>query len=319
MKIINNIFSTDYVFEKSYVAIGTFDGVHIGHKALINATIESAKQHGGKSVVFTFLTHPREATGANHVKLITSQQEKLYFFEELGVDIVIMQPFTKELGELSGEEFTKNVLNDILHTKEIFVGFNFGFGKGRSCGIKELTEYSEKLNIKLRVIEPIKIDGHIVSSTTIRNHLQQGDIALVNSYLGNPYLIIGEVVHGQKIGRQLGFPTANLDFVDKAQLPYGIYGGVIKIEGDDKDYDVVVNIGKNPTLKPGQKSIEIHILDYDKDIYGKIIYLQIIKRIRSEIKFDGIDSLKAQIAKDVEHWRNYLKNIEVGVDYGDNS
>ncbi|MGL4392728.1 MAG: bifunctional riboflavin kinase/FAD synthetase [Fusobacteriaceae bacterium] len=319
MKIIKDIFCCDEIFDKSYVAIGKFDGVHLGHREIIKHAVDTAKNHGGHSVVFTFLNHPNKVTSKENIKLISSIEEKLFIFESLGVDFVILQPFTEEFLKLSGEDFVKNVMSNILHTKEIFVGFNFKFGNSRVNDVNDLQKYCDDLHIKLKVVPPVKMDGHIVSSTMIRNFIEHGDISLVNDLLGEPYLIIGEVIHGKKIGRTMGFPTANLEFREKANLPFGVYGGVIRIDGYQMEYDAIINIGRNPTLKPGSKSVEIHILDFDEDIYGKNVYLQIIKHLRSEVKFENIIALKEQIKKDVFTWRHYLKNIESGVDYGDNS
>lgn len=320
MEIIYDIFSLKEKLKNSYTAIGNFDGVHIGHKELINSAVKTAKKHNGVSVVFTFYNHPREVIEHHETpKLINSVEEKSYLLEKLGVDYLVLQPFTKEFCNLSPEEFIEKVLKEQLNSKEIFVGFNFGFGKNRAHGVKELKEICKTYEIKVREIAPIKVDEKIISSTLIRNLILNGELSVVNHYLGEPLTVIGEVVHGKKLGRTIGFPTANLERKDKAYLPYGIYGAVVKIGKNEKEYDGVVNIGKNPTLKPGEKSIEVHILDFSGDLYGKKLVIQLIKHIREEMKFCGIESLKKQISEDVETWKKYLRDIEKGVDYGTDS
>lgn len=313
MKIIYDVFTLKEEIKNSYIAIGNFDGVHIGHKELISSAVKSAKKHGGVSIVFTFDTHPREMLAHHETpRLINSIEEKSYLLEKLGVDYLVLQPFNQEFCNLSGEKFIEKVLKEQLNSKEIFVGFNFGFGKNRSHGIKELKEICGRYSIKIREIPPVKIDERVVSSTLIRALILEGELSVVNHYLGEPLTIIGEVVHGKKLGRTIGFPTANLERKNKAYLPYGIYGAVVKIENSEKEYDAVVNIGKNPTLKPGEKSIEVHILNFSGDLYGKKLVVQLIKHLREEIKFSGIDSLKEQIGADVKGWKEYLKNLERG-------
>ncbi|MGL5124569.1 MAG: bifunctional riboflavin kinase/FAD synthetase [Fusobacteriaceae bacterium] len=317
MKIIYDVFSLKEKLKNSYIAIGNFDGVHIGHKELIKSAVNSAKRHSGVSVIFTFYNHPREVIEHHETpKLINSVEEKSYLLEKLGVDYLVLQPFNKEFCNLSAEEFIEKVMKQQLNSKEIFVGFNFGFGKNRSHGVKELEEICEHYKIKVREIQPIKVDEKVISSTLIRKLILNGDLPGVNHLLGEPLTIIGEVIHGKKLGRTIGFPTANLERKDKAYLPYGIYGAVVKIENENKEYDAVVNIGKNPTLKPGEKSIEVHILNFSGDLYGKKLIVQLIKHIREEMKFSGIDSLKEQITKDIIEWKNYLVNLEKGNEDG---
>ncbi len=320
MKIIDNIFNHSEKIERAYVTIGNFDGVHLGHKKLIREAVKAAKKNKGVSVVFTFFNHPKEVINfSNAPKLINTIEEKTYLFEKLGVDYVIFQPFTQEFLSLSGEEFVKKILHEYIDSKEVFVGFNFGFGKNRAYNVMDLKELCLQYNIKVKEMKPVTIGGKVISSTLIRNTISNGDLHKVNCYLGEPYLIVGEVIHGKKFGKMMGFPTANLERTDKAHLPYGIYGGLIKIEGYRKEFDAVINIGRNPTLKPGEKSIEVHILNFEEDIYGKKIYLQVIKHVRAEMRFSTMEELKSKIAEDVSYWRKYLKNIKNGVDYGDNS
>jgi riboflavin kinase/FMN adenylyltransferase len=319
MKIIYDIFNYEEKINNAYVSIGNFDGVHRGHKALINSCIDEARKNNGVSVVFTFYNHTKETVGKGIVpKFINTLEEKIYSLELLGIDYLILQPFTKEFSELTGEEFIEKIILNKLNTREIFVGFDFHFGKNRCYDVKDLKDIGEKKHIKIREVSEIRIEDKVVSSTAIRNHILNGDLTTVNHLLDSPLILIGEVIHGRKIGRVMGFPTANLERVNKAYLPYGIYGGACKILGSDIEYDCVVNIGKNPTLKPNEKSVEVHILNFDKDIYGKKLVVQLIKHLRKEIKFSGIEELKKQIFLDIDNWKEYLETLK-GSENGINS
>lgn len=320
MKVIYDIFENNYIIEKAYVAVGNFDGVHIGHKKLIENAVKRAKEHGGVSVVFSFLNHPKEITNNKEVPLlINTVEEKIYLLEKMGVDYLVLQPFTKEFCKLSGEEFVEKILKNSLNSKKVYVGFNFGFGEKRAHGVASLKSMCKKHNIQVKEIGAVKVDDKIISSTLIRKLIMSGELSQVNHYLGEPYLIVGKVVHGKKIGREMGFPTANLNMAEKVQFPYGVYGATVKIEDSGEELDAILNIGKNPTLKPGTKSIEVHILDFNEDIYGKILYLRVIKNIRTEVKFASMEELKERIKKDILDWRTYLKNLENGEDCGNNS
>lgn len=333
MKLILDVFENKEKIENAYVAIGNFDGVHKGHRALIEKVVQEAKEKNGVSVVFSFMNHTKSVVKEDEVpELINTTEEKLYLLEKLGVDIVVLQPFTQKFCNLTGEEFVEEILIKHLDAKELCVGFNFRFGRGKSHGAEELHKICESHNMSFTKVPAVKVsmedkddsnNKKVISSTLIRDLIVKGEIEKVNAYLGEPYIIIGEVIHGRKLGRVLGFPTANLEMKDKAYLPYGIYGGYAEIIEEEKEnnkdgnnngnlyskrYNVVINIGKNPTLKPGERTIEVHILDFDKDIYGKKLYISVIKYLREEVKFGSMDELKNQIAKDIESWKNQLEN-----------
>lgn len=304
MKVIGNILDFDENIEETSVAIGVFDGVHLGHKELIKKAIEDAHKTNKKSVVFTFL-NPLKISKKNN-KMINTIEEKLYLIEKLGVDYLILQKFTKRFSELEPEYFIKEILKKRLNVKSIFVGFNFRFGKDGKGDAKYLKKICQEVGIKVEIIEAVKIFDEVISSTKIREALQNKDLKKANNYLGENLIIIGNVIHGKKLGRVLGFPTANLEIVDRF-YPTGIYGGKVKIEGESFEREAVVNIGKNPTLKPNEKTIEIHILDFNEDIYGKKVYLQLCEYLREEKKFNTIEELKTTIANDVAVWRKKLK------------
>lgn len=304
MKVIVDIQKSEERLKNSYVALGTFDGVHRGHRVLINSAIEEAKKNGGISVVYTFLNHPLEIIAPERVpKMINTIDEKLRLLEEIGVDYVVLQTFDKEYAKTSKEEFIDKILIDYLGAKEIFVGFNYTFAERGSGNVEYLRKVVPEKGIKLNEIKAIEYKGQVLSSTLIRKFILEGKIEEANMFLGRPFFISGEVEHGKKLGRVLGFPTANLKVVNKVYPPFGIFGGTVLIEGEKEKYNAVVNIGKNPTLKPGELSVEVHILDFNRDIYGKKIDVSIEKHLRDEKKFGSMEELRQGIRNDVENWR----------------
>lgn len=308
MEIIEDILEFEEKIGESCVAIGVFDGIHLGHRELIEKAVKAAKSKGIKSVVFSFYNHPLELSKTKKApKLINTIEERIYLMEKLGVDYLILQKFTRRFSEIEPEQFIKNILIKRLNAKNLFVGFNFKFGRDGKGSVEFLKERGKKIGIEVEIVEPIKIDNEIVSSTKIREFLQKGDLKKANQYLGENLLIVGTVVHGKKIGRLLGFPTANLNIMDRVYPPFGIYGGKVRVEGENEIKDAVINIGRNPTLKPDEKTIEIHILDYDREIYGKKVYLQLMEFLREEKKFKDVEELKENIAKDILNWRERLR------------
>ena len=304
MKVIVDIQKSEERLKNSYVALGTFDGVHRGHRVLINSAIEKAKKNGGISVVYTFLNHPLEIIATERVpKMINTIDEKLRLLEEMGVDYVVLQTFDEKYAETSKEEFIDKILIEYLGAKEIFVGFNYTFAERGSGNVEYLRKVAPEKGIKLNEIKAIEYKGQILSSTLIRKFILEGKIEEANIFLGRPFFISGEVEHGKKLGRVLGFPTANLKVVNKVYPPFGIFGGTVLIEGEKEKYNAVVNIGKNPTLKPGELSVEVHILDFNRDIYGKKIDVSIEKHLRDEKKFGSMEELRQGIRNDVENWR----------------
>lgn len=304
MKVIVDIQKSEERLKNSYVALGTFDGVHRGHRVLINSAIEKAKKNGGISVVYTFLNHPLEIIAPERVpKMINTIDEKLRLLEEMGVDYVVLQTFDEEYAKTSKEEFIDKILIEYLGAKEIFVGFNYTFAERGSGNVEYLRKVAPEKGIKLNEIKAIEYKGQVLSSTLIRKFILEGKIEEANMFLGRPFFISGEVEHGKKLGRVLGFPTANLKVVNKVYPPFGIFGGTVLIEGEKEKYNAVVNIGKNPTLKPGELSVEVHILDFNRDIYGKKIDVSIEKHLRDEKKFGSMEELRQGIRNDVENWR----------------
>ena len=313
MIVVNDILTSNIEFEDTYVAIGNFDGVHYGHKKLINETIKAARENSKKAVVFTFEKHPLEFLFPERkFDYINTNEEKLYLLESLGVDVVIMQKLDKNFLEYTPLEFVR-ILKNKLKVKEIFVGFNFSFGKGGLGTAEDLEYLAEIHNIKVNELPPVTLDGELVSSSAIRKKIANSDFDGAIKLLDHPMIVIGEVIHGKKIARQLGFPTTNIK-MDNNRLypPSGIYGAFLQVS--DKNSKVlygVVNIGYNPTLKQ-EMSLEVHILDFDREVYGEKMYIQIVKFMREEKKFSSIDELKATIQADVDRWKLFKREMKYG-------
>lgn len=313
MIVIDDILTSNFDFQDTYVAIGNFDGVHYGHKKLIRETVKKAKNNNKMSVVFTFANHPMEVLHKdrkfNH---INTNEEKLYLLEALGVECVVLQKLDNHFLEYSPSEFVE-ILKNKLKVKEIFVGFNFSFGKGGLGKTADLKKMGKLYNIEVNEVEPVMIDNQVVSSSLIRKKIMESDFEGAIKFLGHPMLVIGEVIHGRKIARELGFPTANINMNNRLFPPFGIYGAYLQIGNKDSELLYgAVNIGCNPTLKAGEISLEVHILDFDKDIYGKKIYIQIVKFMREERKFNSVEELKATIADDVNRWKEHKREMKYG-------
>jgi len=295
LELFNNL--SHYKSDKAVIlTIGTFDGFHIGHQKIINRL---TKNENLQSVVLTFFPHPRMVLQQNSdIKLLNTIDEKIELFTKLQLEVLIIHPFDKTFSELSAEEFVKNILIKKLNLKKIIIGYDHRFGKNRTAGIEELIAFGKKYNFEVEQIPAQEIDEISVSSTKIRKALDDGDITLANSYLGYPYSLEAKVVQGRKIGRTLGFPTANLKIHENYKLvpKKGIY--IVRVVFDNQDFKGMMSIGTNPTVKGREQTIEVNILDFDKDIYGKKIKIYFLKRIRDEQKFNSIEELKIQMQKD---------------------
>ena len=289
---------------KNIVILGNFDGVHKGHQKIFQEADILSKIFKYNKIVYTFREYPQKK-----VTRITTISEKLNLLKQYDIDYVYLEEFD-EVRNLSPEDFIKQILVKKLNVKEIFCGFNFTFGKNKEGNIKTLEKIlKEQYNneIKLNIMKPVTDNsGEIISSTRIRKYIEKTDLKNMKNIMGHNYLIMGEVIHGKKLGRVLGFPTANLEFKDKIYPQFGVYGAYVSIQGDDKIYNAVINIGKNPTVDFTGFSVEAHILDFDKDIYGKIILIDVLERIRSERKMESLDELINQINNDTQIWRKRI-------------
>jgi len=287
---------------KPVVTIGTFDGVHLGHQKVILRLQEFAKQHEGETVIFTFHTHPRLVTSPNetNLRLLTTLSEKIKLFEKYGIDHLIIYPFDKSFSELSYSEFVEKILVEKIGTHCLVVGYDHKFGKNREGGFDYLKNCAEKHKFEIERLDALLIDEDSVSSTKIRDALQNGEIEKANHYLGYRFMLHGTVVNGKQLGRKLGFPTANIEASDKHKIipGYGVYA--VKVELNTHVYNGMLNIGTRPTFNNNadNRSIEVNIFDFEGDIYGKEITLKFVGKIRDEQKFENIEMLVNQLEKD---------------------
>lgn len=284
--------------KETVVALGNFDGVHLGHQEIIRRTVDSAKAAGLSSAVFTFSNHTSTVLpGMKPVKNILYEEEKIKIIEDFGVDYMIDIPFTPEILSMSPGSFIKEILVDILNIREVYCGFNYTFGHKAQGTPTILMEQGLQYGFGIHVQEPFMIDGKVVSSTWIRELISEGEMEEAAKLMGRMYAISGEVVVGNKLGRTIGFPTCNL-IVDETMItpPNGVYISMCTCKGNR--YHSVTNVGNKPTIGSYAKNIETHIFDFDEDVYGENIRVEFIKHTRPEQKFDGIDELKAQIERD---------------------
>lgn len=288
--------------QKTVVTIGTFDGVHIGHQKIIKRIKELASQVNGETVIFTFYPHPRVVLHPddNDLKLINTLEEKLELLEKAGIDNIIIQPFTKEFSRLSATEFVRDVLVNKLGTSILVIGYNHQFGRNREGNLEQLKELAPVYNFQVEEISRLDIESIAVSSTKIREALMEGDITSANSYLGSPFSITGEVIKGDQLGRTIGYPTANIRLKDPNKITpaAGVYAVEVIVGGVHKKG--MLNIGNRPTFSGRDSRIEVHIFDFNEDIYGKELKIIFIERMRDEKKFEDIDSLKKQLNSDKE-------------------
>lgn len=292
------------------LSIGSFDGIHLGHQQLICELNESAHNAGAKSVVLTFHPHPavilRGRTGAFY---LTTPSEKVELLEDLGIDIVITHPFTLELSRSTAREYVSYLLTH-LGFQQLWVGYDFALGKGREGNVAYLQTLGEELNYRVHVVEPVKINGQIASSSGIRSLITEGNVEAANQLLGRFYRVAGEVVHGDGRGKRIGIPTANLDTGDEKLIPgAGVYA--CRVQVFDKLLPAAVNVGIRPTFESiDQKShVEAYILDFSGDLYTRNISLEFIKRLRGEEKYDSVDELLYQIYIDIEQTREIISKI----------
>lgn len=284
----------------SYVALGSFDGLHSGHLSLVNKIIELANENKGRSIVYTFKNHPRTLIkGATPPKLLMDNESKEEILEALGVDLIYFEEFNEEYMKLTPEGFIK-YLCEKFKVKGIVVGFNYRFGYKNIGNIEMLKELSTKYGYELYVMEPCNYENEVISSTRIRDELLNGNVDKAMKMLNRPYIIKGKVVHGKKLGRTIGFSTANLDYSKEALIPRkGVYYTNVQWQG--KIYKGITSVGNNPTVNGDKLTIETYILDFNNDLYGHNIKVYFIKKIRDEKKFNSIDDLVIQLKKDKDY------------------
>ena len=306
MKIYQNINDFPKV-GFAVVTVGTFDGLHLGHQKIIRRMIELAKENNGESILVTFDPHPRLVVNSNShkIKFINTIKRKFDLLNKLGIDHLIIIPFTKEFAQTSSEDFIINYLVKNIGTKKLIVGYDHHFGRDREGNYQKLHQLGENYGFDVEEITAQYIDDTAVSSTKIRKALMDGDIKLANKMLGYNYSITGIVVEGNKIGRSIGFPTANIEIEDKYKLiaAGGVYACKVDVNG--KIYHGMGNIGTRPTIGINGLVTEVHIFNFDKEIYGQEITIYFVDRIRDEKKFSGLEELKSQLEND----RIYVKSL----------
>ncbi len=281
------------------VTLGNFDGVHLGHQAIFKQVVARAIDSGGTSVVFTFEPHPLKVLAPSRSpRLLCTFREKMEQIEAAGVDAVICANFTPEFASQNPEDFVSNVLVGTIGVKDLFVGHDYAFGKNRRGDISFLRDAGAKLGFAVHVVGPVKVEGILVSSTKIRQLIMDGEVCLASKLLGRPYSIEGSVISGHSRGREIGFPTANITTPNELTPKEGVYAVSVHVEG--RVLYGAANIGKNPTFGDEATSYEVHILDYEGNLYGKFIKMKFIKRVRDEVKFGSVLELADQIKKDVE-------------------
>ncbi len=285
--------------EDTVVVLGNFDGIHIGHKKLIQTAIEIGQMLGLQSMVYTFGNHPLSIINSHRTpKLLMSNKIKIEYLEKLGVDLLALIKFNKEFMEISPDDFIK-LLTEKYGAKHIIVGYNYRFGYKNLGDVELLRTMQKTLGYELHVVDSVKSGGTPVSSTLIRGLIIEGEIVAANEFLGHSFVIDGKVIRGKQIGRTIGFPTINIDYNIENLVPRGgVYYTVAEIQG--KYYKGLTNVGYNPTVNGDKLSIETHLLDFNKDVYDQYFKLHFINRIRDEKKFKNIDLLKGQIQKDKE-------------------
>ena len=287
------------------VTLGNFDGVHLGHQAIFKQVVARALELDGTSVAFTFEPHPLKVLSPlRSPRLLSTFREKMEQIEASGMDAVICARFTPEFASQNPEDFVRDVLVGGVGVRDLFVGHDYAFGKDRKGDINFLRDAGARYGFGLHVVGPVRVEGIVVSSTKIRQLIMDGEVCLASKLLGRPYSIEGTVVHGHSRGHEIGFPTANLTTPNELPPRDGVYAVTISVEG--REYKGVANIGKNPTFGDLALSYEVHIFDFDKDLYGRHLKMAFVKRVRDEVKFKSVEELKKQIAKDVERVRAIL-------------
>ncbi|MCQ2133115.1 MAG: bifunctional riboflavin kinase/FAD synthetase [Bacteroidaceae bacterium] len=287
--------------------IGTFDGVHRGHRFLLDQVIRLARADGGRSVVVTFSNSPRSVIEPTFVpSYLTTNSEKRRLLFDFGIDDVTIKPFTTDLMQLSARQFMQQVLHDELGITTLVIGYDHRFGYNRAEGFNDYVRYGKEMGIKVVLANEYQFDGKEVSSSAIRQAVSSGNISMANDLLGYHYSIEGQVINGFHIGRTIGYPTANIQLPNNKLVPAdGVYAVTVML--DREEYNGMLNIGHRPTFDNGQRSIEVHLLDFNRDIYSERIQLRFAERIREEKRFESIEELKAQISKDEHQIRMILR------------
>ncbi len=290
------------------ITIGNFDGVHKGHQVLFHKTCEIAKKNKGTAIAFTFDPHPLKIIAPEKFPpQLTTFQKKMALIETCGMDQVICANFDHSFANQSPRDFAKNILVDKIGVREVVVGFDYAFGRGREGTLDYLKTMGKEFNFIVHTVDPVKINGHMISSSSVREMIEAGRVESAKDFLGRNYSLIGEVIHGDKRGQSIGFPTANLN-VEEVLVPgTGVYAVYALVNGQRKP--AVANVGFKPTFNSGALGIEVHILEFEEELYGHKVEIEFISRIRDEVKFPSVDALVEQIQKDIQNAKQLLEDV----------
>jgi riboflavin kinase/FMN adenylyltransferase len=303
-------------FERTVVTVGSFDGLHLGHRAVVDRVKEIAEVRSGTSIVVTFDPHPRRVIAPESApKLLTTLDEKALPLERMGVGCLAVIPFTDHIRQLGPKAFVDRFLVEYLGAETIVLGYDHGFGKDRSGNLDTVRELAEERGFEVVSVPPTLLDGEPVSSTRVRNHVELGEMEEAAQLLGEAYPVAGEVESGDRRGKAIGFATANLVIEDDKLLPpNGVYAGWASQKGVQGKQQAVVNLGTRPTFEGKVQRFEAHLLDYDGDLYGKRLSISLVSRLRGERKFDGVDALTTQISEDIAEARRRLDGAGIPLD-----
>lgn len=297
MKVFRNF--NDYTSQKPLaLSLGMFDGVHLGHKSIIDELIKVGSENNLETAILTFWPHPRFVFNPNEdLKLLNTLEEKKFLMEKYGIDTLFLKEFDEEFRNLTGEEFVRQILVDKLNIKYLIIGYDHSFGKNKSGNFELLQKLSKELDFKVEQMEAINIHENNISSTKVRNALLAGNIIDANEMLGYPYSVSGTVVHGKKIGRTIGYPTANIETDSVKLLPKkGAY--IVEVLVKDKQYKGMLSVGTNPTVNGEKLTVEVYILDFEGDIYNEKITVSFRDFLHDEIKFEGLEKLIERLDED---------------------
>lgn len=296
------------------LTIGNFDGLHVGHRAIMRTVVARARDLGGEAVVYTFEPHPRKVLRPDRPpQLLTTLDQKIELLEEMGIDIAIFEPFDREFAAMEPSTFVSEYIHRRIRPMEVFVGYDFRFGRDREGSMRLLTEMGPRLGFSVTIVPEVTIDGRDVNSTRIRELLSEGNVRETQRLLGRPFCTRGIIVEGQRRGRTLGFPTANISPQNEVLPGAGVYAGWARFvdDGDPArgvEIPSVMNVGRRPTFNDDMSFVaEAHLIDFEGDVYGRRIDLTFERRLRAERKFAGPEELKVQIAKDVAEARRWLR------------
>ena len=308
MRIVRGLKNFTERLPNPVLTLGNFDGVHLGHQAIFKKVVERARELGGTSIAFTFEPHPLKVLAPERSpRLLNTFHTKMKFFAAAGIDVVICANFTRTFADQNPEDFAREVLHEKIGVREVYVGYDYAFGKGREGSIESLKRMGRTNGFGVGVVEAVQVDGIVVSSSAVRDLISNGRITEAAKLLGRFYAIEGEVVHGSHRGQTLGFPTANLHTTNEQLPAYGVYAVVAGIDG--RPWKGVASIGVRPTFDSGPVSIEVFLFDFHEDLYGRHMEISFVQRLRGEEKFPNADALVSQIRKDVQNAEQALAGI----------